>query len=682
MKLVKARTKQKPSNHLQKFKTQLHKIRLMNFDLIRQFKFFTKQCLSIFALLCSFLFAFSLEASGSSAAKNRSKTAQIDAHSHAPSSTTHSKSGGDFVSGWALGFTPKYREEQSFSYVDPKTPKGGLLRLPNLYRTTGFDSFNPFVLKGISATYLSDLIFESLATTSADEVGAIYGLIAQGIEVFPQLNGVRFELNPKAKFSNGDPILADDVLFSYHTLTSSGANPSFRVLFADVAKVSVESNQHIRFEFKNRNPDLILTISGLPIFSRKWLQGKTIDQIDLQKPIASGPYEIEKYQTGQYLVYKRRTDYWAAQHPKRLGMFNFDQIRVSYYKDDLAKLEAFKSGAFDYLVEFRAKNWARLYQGRLFDQNVLSKKTFDHQNVQGMQGFIFNTRRPQLRDIRVRKALGLALDFDWLNRQLFYRSYEPSLSFWNNSELSANQNEQGSPPSADEKTLLKAIEQQTGQSWPDTIWGNLPERVTTQSPSSLRLNLKKARSLFAEAGWFYQNGKLINAKGEIFRIEFLSDSSGAGSFARIMTPLIKNLQQIGVQVSERVVDFSLYQKRLENFDFDIVSTVIPASLNPGNELRDTWGSQSASTAGSDNLAGIADRNVDALIQKIVQANQRSEMITATRVLDRWLLHHYAVIPQWTNRVYRIGFHHNIAPPKMLPKYYRAETWPLWHWSRN
>lgn len=584
---------------------------------------------------------------------------------------------------WGFGFTPKYQENQPFDYVDPLVPKGGELRLPNLYRTTSFDSFNPFILKGIAATYLTDLVFESLATTSADESGAIYGLLAEKIIVNPAITQVIFELRPEAKFSNGDAVLASDVLFSYQTLMSSAANPSYRSIFSEVANVVVEGERRIRFEFKSRNPDMVLTVAGLPIFSKKWLGNRSLADISLDKPIATGPYSIASFDPGKNIVYQRRKDYWGWHLSNRKGMFNFDRIRVSYYKDDLAKLEAFKSGAFDYIMEMRAKNWARFYQGRLFDQGLLHKQAFTHQNVQGMQGFVINTRRPQFQDVRVRQALGLALDFDWLNRQLFYNSYVPSSSFWNNSELSAIQAPSGqNMPDVNELTLLRSLDQRFPNQLPSGIWGPAPNYPSTNAPGSLRQNLKKARELFAQAGWHYKNGQLRNTAGDVFRLEFLEDSGGAGSFARIMSPLMKNLRQVGIEVSERIVDFSLYQKRLENFDFDVVSLVMSASMNPGNELRDAWGSAAAKTTGSDNLAGVQSPVIDALIQAIIQSNNRQELITATRALDRVLLHSYYVIPQWTNRVHRIGYHSRIKPPSKLPKYYRAETWPLWHWSIN
>jgi microcin C transport system substrate-binding protein len=277
----------------------------------------------------------------------------------------------------------------------------------------------------------------------------------------------------------------------------------------------------------------------------------------------------------------------------------------------------------------------------------------------------------------------LALDFDWLNRQLFYNSYAPSASFWNNSELSAIQNPSGqNTPDANELALLRELDQRFSNQLPSGVWGTAPNYPSTNAPGSLRQNLKKARELFAQAGWHYHDGKLHNQKGDVFRLEFLEASGGAGSFARIMTPLMKNLRQIGVEVSERIVDFSLYQKRLENFDFDLVSLVMGASMNPGNELRDSWGSAAAKINGSDNLAGVQNPVIDALIQSIIQSNNRQQLITATRALDRVLLHSYYVIPQWTNRVHRIGYHSHIKPPSKLPKYYRAETWPLWQWSVN
>jgi microcin C transport system substrate-binding protein len=316
----------------------------------------------------------------------------------------------------------------------------------------------------------------------------------------------------------------------------------------------------------------------------------------------------------------------------------------------------------------------------LFDKGLLHKQTFSQQNVQGIQGFIVNTRKPYLSDWRIRRAMELALDFDWLNRQLFFNSYESPTSFWNNSELGAYHHPD--KPSPDEERILRALQTRYPDSVPERVFGPLPVVPTTNPPHTLRDNLKEARTLLQQAGWHYDKGVLKNAKGDILSVEFLESFAQSNGFSRVFAAYFKNLTQLGFVVKERDVDFSLYSKRVETFDFDIISAVLPASINPGNELKDQWGSQAAKTTGSDNYSGLSNPAVDALIQLIINSNSREETITATSALDRLLLHEHLVIPQWINKTYRVGYHSRIIPPKTLPLFYKGETWPLWHWSAD
>ncbi|MGB6055095.1 MAG: extracellular solute-binding protein, partial [Burkholderiaceae bacterium] len=353
---------------------------------------------------------------------------------------------------FALYDTPKYPAGFShFDYVNPDAPKGGELYLANPDRRTSFDKFNPFSLKGVAAAGVAALMFETLAVGSMDETATMYGLLADDMELAPDRLSMTFRLNPKARFSNGDPVLADDVKYSFDTLMAKGA-PQFKSIFADVRQCVVTGERTVRFDFKSKNHELPLIVGGVPVFSRKWAAGVSFDNIQLQQPIASGPYLIEQYDLGRSISYRRDPNYWGDAVPARRGTFNFGRIVYRFYKDDVARLEAFKAGEFDLVVEYSAKNWARNYNGPKFRSGEIVKRELAHSNGAGMQGFVMNLRRDQFKDIRVRQALGLALDFEWMNRQLFYHQYKRIYSFFNNSDMAAT-----GLPSAAELQLLEPL---------------------------------------------------------------------------------------------------------------------------------------------------------------------------------------------------------------------------------
>ena len=325
-----------------------------------------------------------------------------------------------------------------FDYLNPDAPKGGDLYLANPDSRTSFDKFNPFSMKGVAAAGVSNLMFESLAITSADEVATMYGLLAEDMVLAPDRLSMTFRLHPKARFNNGDPVLPEDVKYAFDTLMAKGA-PQFKMIFADVKQCVVVDGTTVRFDFKSANRELPLIVGGMPVFSRKWAAGTPFDKIQLTAPIASGPYLIEKYDLGRSIAFRRNPAYWGNDLPVRRGAFNFDRIVYRFYKDDVARLEAFMAGEFDVVVEYRAKNWARAYKGKPFDTGEIIKTTLKHSNGAGMQAFVMNLRRPQFQDARVRRALGLALDFQWMNRQLFYSQYARIDSFFSNSELGAHE---------------------------------------------------------------------------------------------------------------------------------------------------------------------------------------------------------------------------------------------------
>ncbi|MBU3617762.1 extracellular solute-binding protein [Polynucleobacter sp. JS-Fieb-80-E5] len=581
---------------------------------------------------------------------------------------------------------PKYPDGFAhFDYVNPNAPRGGTLVLPNPGQRTSFDKFNPFTLRGITAPGI-ELMFESLAEGSADEVSSIYGLLADDIQVAKDHKSATFHLRSEAKFSDGSPVLAADVKYSFDTLMSGKAHPRYKTTFADIKEAVVLSDRSIRFDFKNDNTELPILAGTFPVFSRNW--GKQADgtvipfeKLAFETPIGSGPYLIESFKAGKSIVFKKNPNYWADQLGKplniRVGFYNFDRVLYKLYSDDAVRLEAFKAGEFDALVEYRAKIWAKGYVGSKFDQGVLLKKAFLNHNGAGMQGFAMNVRRPIFKDVRVREALGYALDFEWLNRQIFFDQYSRINSYFTNSDLSANFDGPRKPTESELK-LLKPLKAKYPQWVPDAVFGPMPEAPSTQPPGSLRQNLKKARELLLHAGWQYRDGALRNEKGEPFRFEIVEDG---GFFLRVISAYVRNLEKLGVQVDIRTSDFALHQKRMNEYDFDMTTVRFQDSQNPGNELWDRFGSQAAKEKGSDNVIGVQSPVVDALIDEITKAQNREQLRTATRALDRVLWNSYYVVPQWYNPTHRVAFRHEMRYPEP-PLYYSAEAWIMQNWWKE
>ncbi|HEY1996807.1 extracellular solute-binding protein [Paraburkholderia sp.] len=570
---------------------------------------------------------------------------------------------------------PKYPPGfRHFDYVNPDAPKGGTLVLANPNRQTSFDKFNPFTLRGNAAPGIG-FLFESLATGSSDEVATEYGLLADDIRIAPDGLSTTFHINPHAHFSNGDPVTADDVKFSFDTLKSPQAAPSYAAYFSDITRAVVVDPQTIRFEFRQRNRELPLLAGGIPVFSRKWgvkPDGSRIpfDQLAFEKPIGSGPYLIERYDNGRTITYRRDPNYWGAALPVRVGTNNFDRITYKLYSDDTARREAFKAGEYDALVENVARNWVRRDVGKPFDNGELIKREFPQHNGNGMQGFVLNLRKPIFQDVRVRKALDLALDFQWLNRQLFYNQYTRIDSFFVNTQFEAT-----GTPGAGELALLDP--------WRKTldpaVFGPMPVQPDTDPPGSLRANLLQARALLAEAGWTYRDGALRNAKGQPFEFEILDDSSGAPVWQPVIATYQRNLAKLGIKINYRVSDFAVYQKRLDAFEFDATIIKFPDEQVPGSDQVDQFSSKSADVSGSGNLGGLKSPAVDAILQALVQAQTLEQLLDATHALDRVLMHGYYVIPHWYSTSHRVAFKRGMAWPKTLPLYYSASDWITSTW---
>jgi len=409
-------------------------------------------------------------------------------------------------------------------------------------------------------------------------------------------------------------------------------------------------------------------VGGMPVFSRDWGKGKPFDQVVSDIPIGSGPYKLSSPRMGQDVTYVRDPNYWAKDLPTRKGQFNFDRITFKIYIDETARFEGLKAGEFDFMREFISRNWARQYKGKLFDNGTLVKRAFHNRNPGDFQGYIFNLRKPKFQDIRVRKAIGLAFDFDWMNKQLFYGLYKQVDGYFPNSEFHAE-----GLPKPDELALLEPLRDKLRPE----VFGPVPLSPRTTPPRSLRQNLREAQALLKDAGWEYRDGALRNSRGEPFTIEFLNDQPG---LVRIVGPFQKALEKLGIEFNYRFVDFSLAKQRMDQFEFEMTTERLPGTTAPGSELLDRWGSKAASTPGSSNIWGIADPAVDALLQKIVGAKTRPELGAAMRALDRVLTNGYYSVPQYYGSDFLVGYRPRpFVLPATIPPYYDVNNWAMSTW---
>ena len=556
----------------------------------------------------------------------------------------------------------------SFEWANPNAPKRGEIALVAPTRLTNFDKFNPFTLKGAAAPALNMLMFETLMTGTYDEPNTAYGLLAEDIEVADDLLSVTFRLNPKAKFQDGTPVTAADVKHTFDTLMSKAAAPQLRVVFGDVKQAVVTDERSVRFDFKRASAELPLLVGGLPVFSKAWGAGKSFDQVITDKPIASGPYKIGRMNFGRDITYDRDPNYWARDLNVRRGLFNFDRITFKIYKDTTAQTEAFKAGEFDYIQIFSARDWARTMTGKKFDSGELIRTHLKSKNAGDFQGYLFNTRRDKFKDPRVREAITLAMDYEWMNRQLFYNSYARIRGFFVGSDFEAK-----GLPGVDELLVLEPIRDKL----PAKIFAEpVPLPPSTAAPGSLRGNLRKAKALLEAAGWTYRDGALRNGKGEPLVMEYLDGGGGDRTFG----PYVQALAKLGIEARYRRADFALIQKRWDVFDFDITTARIRGSEAPGSELLDRYGSKSADTQGSSNMTGVKDANVDYLLDLAVASRTRPELIARLRALDRVLRHGHYVVPQWYAEGFRVSYRAGkFEQPKVAPQYYQPEDWVLRTW---
>jgi microcin C transport system substrate-binding protein len=575
--------------------------------------------------------------------------------------------------GYALWDDLKYPTDfDHFAYVNPQAPKGGELRLVSNQRVSTFDKYNPFTVKGSAPAYLSNLMFDSLLTGSMDETASGYGLLAQDVQIAPDRLSATFKLRANARFHNGDSVLARDVKHSFDTLNGPLVSPGYRSILEDVAGLDVLDDLTVRYRFKKPNRELPLTVGSLPVFSHRWGEEKGVlkpfDKVVMDVPIGSGPYKLGPVVFGKDVTYVRDANYWARDLNVRKGTANFDRILVKIYKDNTARLEALKAGEFDLMRIFSAGDWARRVNGRKFDSGELVKAEFRHSLPTGFQSYVLNTRRDLLKDARVRQALGLAMDYEWMNRQMFYGAYQRVQGLFGNTDCQAK-----GEPGADELSLLNPLRGKIA----DSAFGPMALAPRTDGSNSLRGNLRQAQQLLKDAGWEYRDGALRNAANQVMELEYL-DSAETG--ARTVMPWVRNLEKIGVKLKFRPVDFSLYQQRLQKFDFDITSIAYGGTNNPGQEFADLFGSKAADQEDSGNYTGIKNPAVDALIARMVSAQTKAELLPACRALDRVIAHSFILIPQWSQSTHRMVYNAlRLAKPDALPPYSPGETWAIETW---
>lgn len=563
----------------------------------------------------------------------------------------------------AFGDLAQPEDFEAFAYVDPDAPKGGALSLIGWGGVTTFNSLNNYILKGDAAQGL-ELLFDSLMVRASDEPDAVYGLIAESAEVAEDGKSVTFHLRPEARFSDGTPVTADDVVFSFNVLKEKG-HPLFSQMLRDVEKAEALDPATVRYTFEgDLVRDLPLTVAGLPVLSKAYYTDKKFDETTLEPPLGSGPYLVDDLKQGRNITYRRNPDYWAKDLPVNKGRWNFDTIRFEYFRDRTAGMEAFKAGTYDLREEFTSKVWATEYDFPAIRDGRVKKDTLPDMTPSGTQGFFINTRRDKFKDKRVREALGLAFDFEWTNRNMFFNLYDRTQSYFENSPMKA----EGEPSDA-ERELIEQLDVEVD---PDAL-GPVPLPPVSDGSGRDRASLQRASKLLNEAGWRIQDKKRVNDKGEPLTVEFLTFEP---TFERIVAPYVKNLSLLGIDARIRRVDPAQYQQRLKDFEYDITTQRYVMRNTPGVELRSYFGSQSADLNGSLNLAGIKDPAVDALIEKIIGAESREDMQTAARALDRVLRAGHYWVPHWYKASHTIAYWDKFGQPETKPKFDRGilDTW--------
>ena len=547
-----------------------------------------------------------------------------------------------------------------FDYVNPEAPRGGSFSA-QLVQTFGnqafdtFDTLNPYVFRGNGAAGIN-LTFDSLMVRALDEPDALYGLVARSVEINPDGLTYRFSLRPQARFHDGTTLTARDAAFSLTTLKEKG-HPSISQVIRDLAEASAEGDETLVVRFApGRSRDLPLVIAQLPIFSAASYAGRDFEEPTLQAPLGSGPYRVGRLDIGRFIELERVPDYWAAELPVMVGQNNFDQIRYEYFRDRQVAFEAFKGGAFTYRQEFTSRIWATGYDFPAVREGRVRRETLPDASPASIQGWYFNTRREAFRDPRIREAIGLCFDFPWTNRTTMFGAYARTTSFFEKTEAMAK-----GPPSPEELALLEPLRDRL----PPEVFGEPWSPAVADGSGQDRSLLARAVALLKEAGCTRDGSVLRLANGKPLEFEFLDTDS---VWEPVVQPFAKNLGLIGIRARQRTVDAAQYQARVRDFDFDVVSRASSGDPTPGPELREAYGSRAADIAGSNNLAGIRDGAVDALLDRIATAASRAELTIAARALDRVLRAGRYWIPMWSSSTYRLATWDVFGRPAEPPRY--------------
>lgn len=555
----------------------------------------------------------------------------------------------------AMHGSPKYPSGFThFEYANPQAPKGGRARMA-VISPGGFDSLNQWIPKGVPASGLSQL-YDTLVEGSLDEAFTEYGLLAEKMEWPEDRSWIVFHLRPQARFHDGKPVTSADVVHTFELLTTKAA-PFWKFYYRDVRKVEALDNRRVKFSFgQTNNRELALIVGQMPVMPKHWWDQRDFSAATLEPPLGSGPYRVKSVQAGRSIVYERVKDYWARDLPINRGRYNFDELQYDYYRDDTVALEALKAGQYDLRVESSAKNWATAYDTPAVRQNQLRRETFANKRPAGMQAFVLNSRRAPFNDVKVRQALNFAFDFEWTNRNLMYGAYKRTDSYFENSELASS----GLPTDA-ELALLEPFRNQL----PPDLFRKPFTLPSTDGSGKNRENLREATHLLAEAGWEIRNGKLLNRRdGKPMSFEILLDNP---LFEPHTQAMVQNLRRLGIDARIRTLpDTQQYMNRLRNFDFDVIVGNMPQSSSPGNEQSNYWGSTAANTKDSRNFTGVQSPVVDGLVEQIVTARTREELVTRARALDRVLLWGWHVIPHWHFGGDRIAWWDRFGFPARIP----------------
>jgi microcin C transport system substrate-binding protein len=550
-------------------------------------------------------------------------------------------------------------DARHFEYVNPDAPKGGAMRIAVIGT---FDTLNPYIIKGSPAPGGG---VETLMTQSQDEAFTEYGLLAESVETPPDRSWVAFTLRKEARWHDGKPVTVEDVIFSLDILKTKG-RPAYRLYYADVVKAEKTGERTVKFSFRgNENRELPLILGQLPVLPKHYWESRDFDQTTLEPPLGSGPYKVTSVDSGRSLELELVDNYWGKDLWLNRGRNNFKTIRYEYFRDDTVALEAFKAGQVDFRRENVARNWATAYDVPAVRNGLIKKDTIPHQLPTGMQAFVLNTRKELFQDRRVRQALVHMFDFEWTNKNLFYGFYKRSSSYFSNSELGSS-----GLPSKEELAILEKFRGRI----PDDVFTREFKLPVTDGSGNNREGIREAIRLLKEAGYEIRDRKMVNLKsGQQLAFEILLDNP---SFERIALPFKEWLDKIGIAASVRTVDAAQYRRRMDNFDFDVTVDGFGQSQSPGNEQRFFWGSEAATSPGSENTIGIKDKAIDELIELVISAPDRQSLVTRTRALDRVLLSHWYVIPNWHLPAAWVAYWDRYSRPTMVAKYgpLAVDTW--------